>query len=74
MQAVLVKKNTVKISEEDVKTVKLYADGFRTSAVSKKMKVSPRTTEARILTLKKKLEAKTLPHLVAMLIRQNLIQ
>ena len=73
MQAVLVKKGSVKISEEDVKTVKLYADGFRTSVVSKKMKVSPRTTEARILTLKKKLEAKTLAHLVAMFIRQNLI-
>jgi DNA-binding CsgD family transcriptional regulator len=73
MQVAIVKKNTVKISEDDVKTVKLYADGFRTSSVSKKMNVSPRTTEARVLTLKKKLKAKTLPHLVAILIRQQII-
>lgn len=73
MQAVIVKKDTVKISEDDVKTVKLYSDGFRTSAIAKKCKVSPRTIEARAETLKRKFSAKTLPHLVALFIRQNLI-
>jgi DNA-binding CsgD family transcriptional regulator len=74
MKPVIVrKKNTISITDKDVKIVEMIASGMRASDIGEKFKRSPRTIEFSIDRLKEKFGAKTQPELVAMFFRHKII-
>jgi DNA-binding CsgD family transcriptional regulator len=74
MDAVILKKNTVVISQREIIIVQLLADGNRTADIAKKMKLSVRTMEANLDGLRNKFDAKTLPQLVAIFLKNQFIK
>lgn len=74
METVITTNSQVIISERDVKIVQLYSDGFKAYQIAKRLKISSRTVEAVLNKLRDKYKAKTVTHLVAVFLRNNLIK
>jgi DNA-binding CsgD family transcriptional regulator len=74
MDAVILKKNTVVISQKEIIIVQMLADGNRTADIAKKLKLSVRTIEANLDSLRNKFDAKTLPQLVAIFLKNQFIK
>ncbi len=61
------------ISDKDIQIGRMFADGLTTIEVGKNMGITPRTVENRIYLLRQKTNTKTKIHLVAHLLRNQLI-
>lgn len=59
---------------EDRNLVKLLAEGKRNEEIGQILAISRRTIEGQLSNLKRKTEAKTLPELVAIFMRNKLIE
>jgi LuxR family transcriptional regulator len=74
MEAVIIRKGSVTLTERQVKIVEHLARGLRTKEIAAKLKISSRTTESHIDILRAKVDAKSQAHLVAIFIREGLIK
>lgn len=63
----------VEITDRELQIARLLSNGNSSKIVAQTMKVNVRTMEAAIIRLKTKTDTKTVPHLVATLIRKKLI-
>ena len=61
------------ISKHELRLVKAIAEGMTTREIAMEMGISYRTVESHRHNLLKRLNCKNLPHLVAVLFRQNLL-
>jgi len=68
---VAAKKNTVKINPKEFEVVKYLAQGMTNPEISKCMGVSPRTVQAHIFNLMKKLKVKNRMQIVLKLVQND---
>lgn len=54
--------------------VELLADGYRLSEISKKMDITDKCMEKKIIIIKERASVKTLPQLVANYLRKGIIK
>ena len=64
----------VVITEQKIKIAQMVADGIDRKSIAKKTKLSIRTIEAHIDSMRKILACETTPSLIAVLFRKNLIK
>lgn len=76
MDIAVIRKNTVEITEKELKIVAMLSNGKRTKDIADSLTpiLSVRTVESMLDKLRDKVGAKTQPHLVAIFIRKNLIK
>lgn len=63
----------VEVTDRELQIAQLLSNGNSSKVVAQTMKVNVRTMEAAIIRLKTKTDTKTVPHLIATLIRKKLI-
>tara|TARA_R110000868_G_scaffold148180_1_gene369907 strand:- start:412 stop:648 length:237 start_codon:yes stop_codon:yes gene_type:complete len=64
----------VVITEQKIKIAQMVADGIDRKSIAKKTKLSIRTIEAHIDSMRKILACESTPALIAVLFRKNLIK
>lgn len=74
MKAVVIAKTDVIITPVKAEIVKMCADGLAARDIGKKLKISPRTVEGHIASMKKSLGCKSITQLVAYFLRVGLIK
>jgi len=74
MNPIVASKNTVIVSERDAKIVFHVSNGLSSKQIGEKMKISHRTVEERIASLKRTFDCDSISHLVAYFLRKGLIK
>jgi DNA-binding CsgD family transcriptional regulator len=74
MDTVILTNNTVLVTEDELKAIKMYSDGKTAAQVASKLKVSVRTIEGKLYLLRREYKAKTTTHLVSIFLRKGLIK
>ena len=67
------KPKVVKVTIREMSIVKMLSDGLRTSKIAEVLDLSPRTIETLIQNLKLRTLSDTIPHLVAIFLRNKII-
>jgi DNA-binding CsgD family transcriptional regulator len=73
MELTIPQRNKIEITDKEARIVQGVADGLRTPQIGDNLKLSPRTIETYLQTLRKKTASNTTSHLVATFMRQGLI-
>lgn len=74
MEVVVARKNSMIVSERNVKIVEMYSNGEPTKNIAKKYKVTPRAIEGVVARLKTEFKCKSLTHLIATFLRNGTIK
>lgn len=73
MELTIVPKDKVVVTEREAEMVKMLTEGHRPVEIASKLNVSNRTVETYLATLRRKTNCRTLPQLVAVFIKNGLI-
>lgn len=63
-----------KLSKQEVEVIKHSSEGYSAKEIAKVMDLHPRTIEAYITTIRKKLQAKNMAHAVSIAYKKNLME